>query len=1145
LSESDPVSAREVGIPLNLSALEPLYAPHEEPNRHRVRAERTGDPALVVKGRRKSDIAIVQSLRSMVRTWRESEYAGASETTRELLYHWFGRDHLIDAGEGQRVPFRYYFCQREAIETFIYLYECRRMRSLASIVEEFSGENSFAAALGVNPDQDRWPKYAFKMATGAGKTKVMSLAVVWSYFHALRESDSPLARHFVVIAPNLTVYERLREDFAPADGKRDVFRKDPLIPTEWQGDWNLSVVTQDEAGGAATGGTLYLTNIHRLYDPDKRKTSREPKMHGFVGPDVSRAKALDTGEALRERVTSHQRVMVLNDECHHLWDPGSAWNDAIAFLQSRIAERSDGGIAAQLDFSATPKDNEGRLFQHIICDAPLGEAVDAGIVKTPVIGRGEGLTERASNDASEKYQQHLLLGYARWCKSKEEWAKSGKKPIMFVMTEDTEAADQIARRLNSDSLFKELNGKTANLHTNLKGKVKRVGGRDGYPVFVESEAEISDDDLKELRKLSRELDSGRSPYQCIVSVLMLREGWDVRNVTTIVPLRPYSAPANILPEQTLGRGLRRMEPNERVAEVVTVVEHPAFISLYKQQLNQEGLPIEVVNVEDVPKTTVTIFPDREHKDVDGLDIAIPPVSGGYSRVPTLTGLTIEDVRQQFKRYKPLPLGEARSEEIQYEGRALLTDEVVERMKIRLPLLENGAGAVSYFREELEHITRLRGTHPVLAPLVDTFLTEILFGEKVSLFDQRLVSRLADADVAEHVRATFVPLILARTTVKEERAAEGMGIQVSSWKPFQVTHSATQPATPASRTLFNLVPCNRQLEVAMCHFLDHASEVTAFCKNAGPQAQRIDFMTAAGRLALYSPDFLARLADGTHMLIETKGRVDKDVPLKARAAIAWCEAASRGKTKWEYLYVAEGVFRQLGSESLRALQRQCQPTLQDLVREPDVPQLTLQFGDAAGAPAVDAFLQPDEFARLPQYYQSGVLQAIALFQFLEKKGSMPFAPVFTALLGPLDEAARGVLVDMLTAALPTENAAQRSYFEPSLDTIPSDDASFIRRQAANLKRTLVDRNGVMPIGLLKWCLEYARASKRELGGVFRAVKDGFAVVAKSDLTELLGRVYDFRNRYVAHQKEELRDAEQTRQAMREWISCLHRVWALHN
>ncbi len=353
-------------IPLNLVALEPLFAPHEEPNRHRVRAEQEGQPARAAKGRRRSNIMVAQNLRSMVRMWREVEYAGASDTTRELLYHWFGRDHLVETPDGERVPFRYYFCQREAIETLIYLYEVRRMRSLASVVEEFSGENSFAAALGVDPAQDRWPKYAFKMATGSGKTKVMSLAIVWSYFHALRESDSPLARHFVAIAPNLTVYERLREDFAPPEGGPDVFVKDPLIPPEWRGDWNLSVVLHDETGGASTGGTLYLTNIHRLYDPDKRKSSREPRMHGFVGPDVSRAKALDTGEALRERITGHKRVMVLNDECHHLWDPGSAWNEAIAFLHDRIGERSRGGLAVQLDFSATPKDNKGQLFQHII-----------------------------------------------------------------------------------------------------------------------------------------------------------------------------------------------------------------------------------------------------------------------------------------------------------------------------------------------------------------------------------------------------------------------------------------------------------------------------------------------------------------------------------------------------------------------------------------------------------------------------------------------------------------------------------------------------------------------------------------------------------------------------------------------------------
>lgn len=94
----------------------------------------------------------------------------------------------------------------------------------------------------------------------------MSLAIVWSYFHALREvSDMP--RHFVVIAPNLTVFERLKEDFRPVGGGPDIFMRDPLIPPEWKGDWNFFLVLQDEASGASTRGVLYLTNIHRLFDP--------------------------------------------------------------------------------------------------------------------------------------------------------------------------------------------------------------------------------------------------------------------------------------------------------------------------------------------------------------------------------------------------------------------------------------------------------------------------------------------------------------------------------------------------------------------------------------------------------------------------------------------------------------------------------------------------------------------------------------------------------------------------------------------------------------------------------------------------------------------------------------------------------------
>jgi type III restriction enzyme len=180
-------------------------------------------------------------------------------------------------------------------------------------------------------------------------------------------------------------------------------------------------------------------------------------------------------------------------------------------------------------------------------------------------------------------------------------------------------------------VFQGLNHKTINLHTNLKlkGKIKTIrqeGKR--VEIFVEDEKSISDDDLRAIRRISRELDSNDSPYNCIVSVLMLREGWDVRNVTTIVPLRPYSSSANILPEQTLGRGLRRMTPPGQANELVTVIEHPAFASLYEQELEQEGLPIEIIAAEDIPATTVTIFPDQS-KDFDALDIALPALTAAH------------------------------------------------------------------------------------------------------------------------------------------------------------------------------------------------------------------------------------------------------------------------------------------------------------------------------------------------------------------------------------------------------------------------------------------------------------------------------------------------------------------------------------
>ena len=145
-------------------------------------------------------------------------------------------------------------------------------------------------------------------------------------------------------------------------------------------------------------------------------------------------------------------------------------SDALRFLHEQTRKRSGTGLTAQLDFSATPKDNAGNLFKHIIVDTPLGEAVDGGIVKTPIIGRGDNMVEQASDNAGIRYQHHLMLGYNRWLESKKEWEKTGKKALMFVMCEDTEAADQITKELNTNPRFEELNHHTINLHTNLKDR---------------------------------------------------------------------------------------------------------------------------------------------------------------------------------------------------------------------------------------------------------------------------------------------------------------------------------------------------------------------------------------------------------------------------------------------------------------------------------------------------------------------------------------------------------------------------------------------------------------------------------------------------------------------------------------------------
>lgn len=1126
------------------SALEPLYEPWEIPNRHRARSE--GEVVAPRDGRRRSPLPLVQGLRAAVAEWRDLDYLGATDTTRYLFHHWFHRDHHVTGSDGVAYPFNYYFCQREAIETLAFLYEVRHVRSTSKLLYDFlpgSEAEKEREALGIDPDDDKWARYAFKVATGAGKTKVMSLAIVWSYFNALRESDSAMTKNFLLIAPGITVFERLKEDFRPEGGGGSVFDTDPLIPSEWRGDWNMSVVLQDEAAGESAGGTIYLTNIHRLYE--KRRSRKVNEFHEWVGPAVNTATALDIGAELRERISGHESVMVLNDEAHHVWDSDNAWSQALEFVGATTR------LISQLDFSATPKDDRGRFFRHIIVDTPLGEAVDAGIVKTPILGQSDQLVERSHDNAAWRYENHLLLGYERWKASDAEWRESGKKVLLFIMAESSEAADQIAHRLNTDETFEELNGKTVNLHTNLKGKFI---GRGANRRWVEDEKSISDEDLNELRRMSRELDSNSSPYRAIVSVLMLREGWDVKNVTTIVPLRALSAENQILPEQALGRGLRRMTVpgSAGAAETVTVIEHPSFVKMYQEQLGQEGLSIVTTDPEKVPPTSVTVYVDRARKDVAELDIAIPQLTQGYRTDTALDEISFADVERAFHALgvEPLKVGEGEDvRELTFEGRHLITNEVLQRLEIKVPLLRAPGGAMTYFVQEIEAICRVKGTHPMLAPLVQQFLERMVFGQTVSVYAPKIVSRLNEQDVRSYVRAVFVPIVRERITTKESRVKQADPKLISNWRPFQATHSERRPAIEATRTGFNLVPCDSSLEVAMSQFLDNASDVAAFARNAGPQALRVDYLSVGGRRALYTPDFIVRSASGTHYVIETKGRVDLDVPLKARAAQEWCNAASKsGHASWRYLYVPQNTFRQFEGGDLTMLDATCAGDLAALVNEADTEQLTLSAEIERAAEAPDSTLLDDIIPRkkldaLPKRYQRAITDAMDLFEFIKRKDEPSFGAVFQPMLGSLDDAAETLMQHALLPLMPTDRAAQHEWFEVNATSLAPRQRRQLEKTGGLLKRLLVHDNGMMPIGLLRDCLTFAGSPQDVESGVLDGVAERFEKLAESKLPDVVQSVYDFRNNYVAHARPDahLGDEDAAHAALQRWVVLLEALW----
>ncbi len=502
------------------------------------------DEALREQGYEKLLPPLVTTLRRKVKEWRESGYEGTSATSLALLRWWFQKEHPTLAPDGITFDFQYYFAQREAVETIVFLHEVAGVKDKYDLLRF---DSSGAVSAGMFPES--WKRFVVKMATGSGKTKVLSLVLAWSYFHKLYETDSTLARNFLVITPNIIVLDRIRADF---DGLK-IFFKDPVLPDngyeglDWQDDFQMTLHIQDEVGVVRKTGNIFLTNIHRVYDthPAEATANDDDLSDYFLGKKPVGA-TTDSKVNLSDVVRDVDELAILNDEAHHIHDENLAWFKSIEDIHNRLKLKGS-ELAIQVDVTATPKHNNGAIFVQTISDYPLVEAIHQDVVKHPILpdvpSRAK-LVEKKSSKFTEKYEDYIHLGYLEWKKVFDEHQTLGKKAVLFVMTDDTKNCDEVAAYL--ERTYPDLANAVLVIHTKNNGEIS------------ESVSGKNKDELEKLREAANHVDRMENPYKAIVSVLMLKEGWDVRNVTTIVGLRPYSSKSNILPEQTLGRGLRRM-----------------------------------------------------------------------------------------------------------------------------------------------------------------------------------------------------------------------------------------------------------------------------------------------------------------------------------------------------------------------------------------------------------------------------------------------------------------------------------------------------------------------------------------------------------------------------------------------------------
>lgn len=845
---------------------------------------------------------LVAQLRRKVKEFRDGGYVGATETSRSLLNWWFKEPHLLPQLDGTMSSFQYYFAQREALETLVYLYDVEGARDKYDLMR-FDSSGAVSASL----FDETWRRYVIKMATGAGKTKVMSLALAWSYFHKLYEPDSTLSRNFLVITPNIIVLDRVYKDF---QGLR-IFFEDPVVPDNgyegrnWRDDFQLTLHIQDDVRVSQTTGNIFLTNIHRVYSGNEIPPSPDDDdtMDYFLGKRPT-GKTTDSKVDLGMIVRDIDELMILNDEAHHIHDNKLAWFKSIEDIHNRLLQKC-GALSLQLDVTATPKHNNGAIFVQTVADYPLVEAISQNVVKHPVLPDAPSrakLQERQSAKFIEKYADYLDLGVIEWRKAYEEHQKLGKKAILFVMTDDTRNCDDVSEYL--ESRYPDLQGGVLTIHTKNNGEISETSSGKGK------------DELEALRKQANEIDNTDSPCKAIVSVLMLKEGWDVRNVTTIVGLRAYSSKSNVLPEQTLGRGLRKMYTGD-TEEYLSVIGTDAFME-FVESIQSEGVELErkAMGQGTQPKAPLVVEVDTKNptKNMDNLDIEIPVLSPRVFReYKNLAEMDISSV--VFERVPYRHFSEEEQREIVFKD--ITTGETTHTTVLDTAGIADYRSVIGYFTHTAMRELRLVSGYDILYGKIKDFIQHQLFDQKVDLEAPNTLRNLSELVATRTLIETFKRSINELTVRSKGDAEIRDSIKLRQVRPFVVKDQAY---IIPKKSVFNRVVGDSHFELEFAAFLEGCSDVVSYAKNYMAVHFKLDYVNADGDISNYYPDYIVKLTSGDVVIVETKGQEDLDVPPKMQRLAEWCADINRiqDATRFDYLFVEFTEFEKYRPTTFKSL-----------------------------------------------------------------------------------------------------------------------------------------------------------------------------------------------------------------------------------